>query len=152
MKIAILVALLVVGASAPSQAEENPFAWPGHHRTADWMSTAFVAAQLTADVYHAGAGDRPGHALGCLALRTGATVGAAELTKAVIIRMRPDGSNRHSFYSEHTALAMQSAGWRLQIGIPIAIGTGYLRIAANRHYFSDVAVGALAGLLTRRIC
>jgi len=67
-----------------------------------------------------------------------------------------------SFYSGHTnvafALASSSTtvafmrGYELApvvagFGIASAIGVGYLRIAADKHYFSDVLVGALLGSL-----
>lgn len=65
-----------------------------------------------------------------------------------------------SFYSGHTTLAFAiatSAGvvahrreYRLEpviwaAGYTIATTTAYLRIAADRHYFTDVATGAVAG-------
>jgi membrane-associated phospholipid phosphatase len=65
-----------------------------------------------------------------------------------------------SFFSQHTtwtfALATSSGtvasmrGYRLaplvwSVGMPLAAMTGYLRIAADRHYLTDVAVGALFG-------
>lgn len=65
-----------------------------------------------------------------------------------------------SFFSGHTALAfsfavsagtiasMRSyphAGWVLGSGLAIATTTGYLRMAADRHYFTDVLVGAVVG-------
>jgi membrane-associated phospholipid phosphatase len=68
--------------------------------------------------------------------------------------------NNVSFFSSHTtwvfALAASSGtvatmrGYRLApavwaVGAPIALATGWLRIAADRHYFTDVAVGAVVG-------
>jgi membrane-associated phospholipid phosphatase len=68
--------------------------------------------------------------------------------------------NNVSFFSSHTAwtfaLAASSGtvaslrGYRLaplvwSVGMPLAAATGYLRIAADRHYFTDVAVGAVVG-------
>ncbi len=70
------------------------------------------------------------------------------------------GDNNLSFYSGHTALgfsAAVSAGtiatmkgykaapWIWATGLTIAATTGYLRIAADKHYFTDVALGALTG-------
>jgi membrane-associated phospholipid phosphatase len=67
-----------------------------------------------------------------------------------------------SFYSGHTnvafALASSSGtvalmrGYRLAplvlgLGIASAMAVGYLRIAADKHYFSDVMVGAIVGTL-----
>ena len=65
-----------------------------------------------------------------------------------------------SFFSGHTALAVSfavsagtiasmrsypHAGWVLGGGLTMAATTGYLRIAADRHYFTDVLTGALVG-------
>ena len=65
-----------------------------------------------------------------------------------------------SFYSGHTTEAVSLAvaagtvsslrGYRLaplvwSAGLPIALTSGYLRIAGDRHYFTDVLVGAIAG-------
>jgi membrane-associated phospholipid phosphatase len=65
-----------------------------------------------------------------------------------------------SFFSGHTALAFsfavsagtiasmrdyRNAGWVLGSGLTMAAATGYLRIAADRHYFTDVLVGAAVG-------
>ncbi len=40
---------------------------------------------------------------------------------------------------------------RLAFSLPLAIGTGGLRVAAGKHWVSDVLVGAGVGLLTSRI-
>ncbi len=65
-----------------------------------------------------------------------------------------------SFFSGHTTFAFALAasagtvttlrGYRWApitwaVGAPIALTTGYLRIAADKHYFTDVLVGALVG-------
>jgi membrane-associated phospholipid phosphatase len=65
-----------------------------------------------------------------------------------------------SFYSGHTALGFsaavsagtiatlkgyKSAPWIWATGLTIAATTGYLRIAADRHYFTDVLLGAVTG-------
>jgi membrane-associated phospholipid phosphatase len=66
-----------------------------------------------------------------------------------------------SFFSGHAALTFSlvtSAGvlahqrqWRTEpfiwgIGVPLATATAYLRMAGDKHYLSDVVVGALAGI------
>src|SRR5205085_3545374 len=149
---AIGVALLVVAASPVAAAEEQPAAWAHGRHIADWTSTAMVGAQLGAAVWTAARGPNRGHALGCLALQVGATIGPAEATKRLVSRTRPNGVDDKSFYSEHTALATVASGWNFQIGIPIAIGTGYLRAASDWHYWSDIGAGAGAGLLARKVC
>lgn len=70
-------------------------------------------------------------------------------------RERPDGSNFRSFPSGHTATAFSLAtvvwktyGWKL--GLPfylIACGVGIQRMERNRHYPTDVLVGAGLGFL-----
>ena len=66
-----------------------------------------------------------------------------------------------SFFSGHAALTFSlvtSAGviahqrkWRTEpfiwgIGVPLATATAYFRMAGDMHYFSDVVVGAVAGI------
>ena len=106
---------------------------------------------------------------------TGAAVVAGnlnQLTKFLAMRERPfqharapaDKSPSHdatlSFYSGHTTLAFSLAvgagtvasirgyRWRGLIwasGLTLAVATGYLRMAADKHYLSDVLVGAATG-------
>lgn len=67
-----------------------------------------------------------------------------------------------SFFSGHSAMAFSfavsaatiatmrgygNAGWVLGSGLTLATATGYLRIAADRHYFTDVVTGAFVGAL-----
>lgn len=69
---------------------------------------------------------------------------------------RPDGSNRVSFPSGHTATAFTNASllfyeykdaniWYASSGFLFATATGFLRIANNKHYTSDVLAGAGIG-------
>ena len=72
---------------------------------------------------------------------------------------RPDGSNRHSFPSGHTATAFMTAvmlskeygtkyPW-IPIGAyTVATSTGLMRMANNKHWLSDVMVGAGIGILS----
>jgi membrane-associated phospholipid phosphatase len=96
-----------------------------------------------------------------------------ELVKLLVARERPfvhfrdpasvgtrDPDDNLSFYSGHTTLAFSLAvasgtvasirGYRLAPmvwagSLPIAALTGYLRIAADKHYFTDVLTGAALG-------
>ena len=75
---------------------------------------------------------------------------------------RPDGSNRHSFPSGHTATAFMTATmfnkeyghkspW---IGIgaySVATATGLMRVANNKHWLSDVLTGAGIGILSTEL-
>lgn len=69
---------------------------------------------------------------------------------------RPDGSNHVSFPSGHTATAFTNASllfyeykdaniWYASSGFLFATTTGFLRIANNKHYTSDVLAGAGIG-------
>jgi membrane-associated phospholipid phosphatase len=75
-------------------------------------------------------------------------------------RTSQPSDNNTSFYSGHTnlvfALAVSSgtmasmrgyrwAPWVWAGGLTIAATTGYLRIAGDRHYFTDVLTGAMLG-------
>jgi membrane-associated phospholipid phosphatase len=72
----------------------------------------------------------------------------------------PDPDDNVSFYSGHTALAFsmaaaagtvsdlrgyRSAPWIWGAGLTLAATIGYLRIAADRHYLTDVLTGAALG-------
>jgi len=72
----------------------------------------------------------------------------------------PDADDDVSFYSGHTSLAFalasaagtvsslrgyRTAPWVWATGLALAAGTGYLRIAADKHYLTDVLTGAVVG-------
>jgi membrane-associated phospholipid phosphatase len=72
---------------------------------------------------------------------------------------KPDDNNL-SFYSGHTNLAFalvvsagtvaqlrgyQHRGWIWAVGLPMAASVGLLRMAADKHYLTDVSMGALLG-------
>lgn len=76
--------------------------------------------------------------------------------------IRPDSSNYYSFPSGHTAQAFISAEFLRQeykhlspwygiAGYTAAIGTGFLRMYNNKHWFNDVIAGAGVGILSTRI-
>lgn len=73
--------------------------------------------------------------------------------------MRPDGSDNHSFPSGHTATAFAMATmlskeyghispWISVGGYSVATATGLMRMANNKHWLSDVMVGAGVGILS----
>lgn len=82
---------------------------------------------------------------------------AVNAVKYSIKRLRPDGSQRNSFPSGHTATAFLSAtmlhkeyGWRSPWfsigGYTVAAVTGVSRIMNNKHWMSDVVAGAAIGI------
>jgi membrane-associated phospholipid phosphatase len=145
----ILVLALLGAGVVPATAEETP-AWPAHRDLAKALSFGPVVVAIVGDTVHAWKAEDRRRALVLEGARIGVTVAAAEVVKRLVHRERPDGSDRLSFYSEHTALTAASAGWRLQVTIPLVVGAGYLRMAGNVHHPTDVAVGALAGALAGR--
>ncbi|HET9555285.1 MAG TPA: phosphatase PAP2 family protein [Anaeromyxobacteraceae bacterium] len=73
---------------------------------------------------------------------------------------RPDPDDNLSFWSGHTAMAFSlavgagtvahlrrdpGAPWVLGVGLGAATVVGYLRIAGDKHYLTDVLVGAAVG-------
>lgn len=75
---------------------------------------------------------------------------------------RPDGSDNHSFPSNHAAQAFLAATflteeykhsirWMPYAAYTVASGVAALRIANNRHYLSDVLVGAGLGILSQKV-
>jgi membrane-associated phospholipid phosphatase len=131
--------------------ETNPAAWPSHRGLADWLSTGAVATNIAMDTRASWTSPARARAFRCEAIRIGLAAGVAEATKRLVHRRRPDGSDTMSFFSEHTALAAASAnGWTFGLGL--TIGTGYGRLAANKHYTSDVIIGGMVGGLTHLAC
>jgi membrane-associated phospholipid phosphatase len=150
--IRILTLALVLTLSGPAYAqaqsigsEPDPFKWDSHRDLIDWTSTGLVAANLTIDTIHNLRAPDRRRALGCEAARLAFTIIGTEIVKQLVVRLRPDASDFHSFWSEHTAIAAATSGYRFSVGIPIAVGTGYGRMAAARHWPSDVGVGFAVG-------
>jgi membrane-associated phospholipid phosphatase len=76
-------------------------------------------------------------------------------------RTRPNGEEE-SFPSGHTAKAFMGATllaheygnrsiWIPIAGYTAATATGFMRVLNNRHYLSDVLVGAAVGILTAEL-
>ena len=89
------------------------------------------------------------------------TLIASEALKAVIHERRPDGSSNDSFPSAHSALAFAAASYfDVRYGaenkalVPFVYGAAALtavsRVEAKKHYFGDVAAGALIGFAMGR--
>jgi len=91
-------------------------------------------------------------------ISTGLVLGLKHTTHV----LRPDGSDYYSFPSGHTANAFTGAGlldrefgevspWIPIGGYALATSTGILRMTNDRHWISDVLVGAGIGLLSTEV-
>lgn len=120
--------------------------------TANWISNATVYSNITLDTIDSFNKDDKKKAFFCQAARLAVNNAANQAAKRFIHKDRPDHSDNKSFYSSHTSNAFVSSGWRWEFGIPIAITTGGLRIAAKKHDIIDVSVGALSGYLSTLVC
>ena len=86
------------------------------------------------------------------------TQGVTQLLKHSVRRTRPDGSSRSSYPSGHASGTFASAtvlqrhyGWK--VGIPAFGVASYVaasRLAENKHYLSDVILGAAIGITAGR--
>ena len=79
--------------------------------------------------------------------------------KAIIDSPRPDGSDAKSFPSGHTGTAFAGAelvrreygwGWG-SAAYAVATATAVMRMYNNKHWFSDVLMGAGVGILSANI-
>ena len=89
-------------------------------------------------------------------------LGSTYLLKKLIKEPRPDGSNEFGFPSGHSAIAFSGAAmlsaeygenypWVPYAAYSVASGVGALRVAHNKHYWSDVIFGAGLGILSTKI-
>ena len=92
-------------------------------------------------------------------LSTALMAGVVQGLKSATHVVRPDGSNNQSFPSGHTATAFMTATmlskeyghlspWISVGAYSVATGTGLMRMANNKHWLSDVMVGAGIGILS----
>lgn len=83
-------------------------------------------------------------------------------TKRFINHERPDGSNKKSFPSGHTATAFSTAHFMFReyretnlllslTGYPFAIFTGVYRVINDKHWATDVVAGAGIGILSTEL-
>lgn len=95
-------------------------------------------------------------------LSTGIMLSTVYVVKYGLGRLRPDGSTYNSFPSGHTAMAFTAASllqkeygslspWVGIAGYAAATITGISRMLNNRHWLSDVVVGAGVGILSTNL-
>ncbi|MGJ8735000.1 phosphatase PAP2 family protein [Zobellia laminariae] len=82
--------------------------------------------------------------------------------KKSVFKLRPDGSNNNAFPSGHTSITFASGAVVYEefknfssllaySGYGFATLTGGLRMANNKHWVSDVLVGASLGILVTKL-
>lgn len=95
-------------------------------------------------------------------MSTGLMLSTVYVVKYGLGRLRPDGSTHNSFPSGHTAMAFTSATllhkeyghlspWVSIAGYTAATVTGISRALNNRHWLSDIVVGAGVGILSTEL-
>jgi len=88
--------------------------------------------------------------------------GVTQSLKRIVNRERPNGSNRRSFPSGHTATAFIAAEflnqefghispWISIAGYTTASATAYLRLYNNEHWLGDVLAGAAIGMASTKL-
>ena len=149
LNMAMLTNVATVSAQGTGFDRLTPAFPQGGRKAADIASALTVAAVIAFDAkasWHAS--DRR-RAFVLQGVRVFSVFTFTTLIKGLVARERPDGSDRLSFYSMHTAFAFQTRGGpRASIMVPLAIGTGSLRIGANKHWLTDVLAGAAMGAVT----
>lgn len=153
---------LVIGAlllAAPAAAQEPRWQLPtaGERRAADIASYGTALATTALDVAAAWrSGDRQ-HAFTAMGERLAVGYGVTLLAKFLVHRARPcapacglDNPNT-SFLSGHTMLAFEHGpGVRAELALPLGVATGALRVAAGKHWPTDVLAGAGVGAAVSR--
>lgn len=140
---ALLTAPLQQAPPAFDAGVRQALVWPDSgRRAADWISTGLVAGAIAAPCLEQ-------HTASCWrtqALRVGVAMGVSEVVKRALDRDRPNQHDRKSMPSMHTAIACaataRSEWW------PLCPAVGYLRIAADWHWATDVLAGAALGSVT----
>jgi hypothetical protein len=133
----------------PTSLDPSNLAWQQQNQNkAAILSDVTVGLAIAEDTYESWKSSDRKKAFTQQSLRTSIDVGLVEIVKLVVHRQRPDKSDNKSFFSEHTELA--AMGYNLKFAIPLGISTGYFRIAANKHYLTDVLAGLAVGVITSR--
>lgn len=133
-----------------------------HHDYDDYLQYAPAAVMLGMKAFGVQGRSSWGRMLTSDAFSAGLMAIAVNSLKYSCRVMRPDGSSRNSFPSGHTATAFMTATmlhkeyghrspWYSIGGYTLATVTGVTRQLNNRHWMSDVMVGAGIGILATEL-
>lgn len=136
----------------------NGYARSFHQTYDDWLQYAPAGAMLALKACGVQGRSSWGRMLVSDAFSAGLMAIAVNSLKYTCRVMRPDGSTRNSFPSGHTATAFMTATmlhkeyghrspWYSIGGYAVATATGITRQLNNRHWMSDIMVGAGIGIL-----
>lgn len=145
----LLIGLVALFCASTVSAEPTPLRLPKGATIAARATDVAVFVPFALNLRDAWNAPDRRHALTCAAVENGVAMGVTELVKRLVHRERPDGSDRLSFPSGHTAFAaVNSSGWRWAITANVAIG----RQMAGKHYLTDTLGGFGIGWAAGRIC
>lgn len=154
----VLCAVRVDAQPVALDALTPPLPTVAERRAADVVSWATAIAPLVLDTRASWMSPDKVNAFTKQGIRLGITYGAAQLIKLAVHRQRPcaplcgHDDAASSFPSLHTAFACTALGGPgLAVVVPLAAGTAGLRIAADKHWLTDVLTGCALGALTSRI-
>jgi membrane-associated phospholipid phosphatase len=151
MRILVVLTLLLV--AVPVHAEKNAFKWSEAHRgAARFLSDASVAGNMVGETVHSFRAPNRRHAFLEQGCQTGLSLLMTETLKLFIHRTRPDGSDRKSFPSGHSSMAMANSEWNRGIGLSVSFGTAIFRMGENKHYLTDTLGGLSVGFVADRVC
>lgn len=125
--------------------------WENTTLASDASDYALAASVISGFAITASSGERRWEKTGAVAGAYVANFALNYAVKKTVSRERPGKQDRLSFFSGHTSTAFLGAGAaclqkeHCAAMLALAGAIGYLRIAGNWHWFSDVAVGAGVG-------
>ncbi|MCT4590654.1 MAG: phosphatase PAP2 family protein [Carboxylicivirga sp.] len=125
----------------------------------DYLQYAPIVMVAGMNLYGSSSRSMYQHQIKTLLLAEAICIGTVYGLKYSIGNLRPDGSTYNSFPSGHTAQAFLAARfldkeyghqsiWIRLLGYSMATTTGLSRIVKNRHWATDVLVGAGIGILS----
>lgn len=155
--------LVVMGKDTHFRNLRNGYAPSFRHHYDDYLQYAPAAALLGLKIAGVEGRSSWGRMIVSDAFSSLLTFGTIASLKYTTKVMRPDGSNRHSFPSGHTATAFLTATmlhkeygltrspWYSIGAYTAATATGLSRQLNNKHWLSDVMVGAGIGILSAEL-
>lgn len=158
----VVAGLIVKGEDTHFRGLRNDYMSRFNHHVDDYMQFSPVAVMLALKVAGVESRSSWGRMLVSDAFSAALMGGVVHTLKLTTEVERPDGSNKHSFPSGHTAMAFMAATMLTKeyghkspwVGIgayAMATGTGLMRMANNKHWLSDVLTGAGVGVLSAEL-